>query len=458
MSGAKRRYTGMFKTRLVLLSGCGTTFLLLLAQQLIVASSTYFLAQAARQLSQGHPDLDMVGLYLASLILPYIPGLMAASASLRWELHLQSILLEQYFGAARGRLDIWRNARLRQERSAIVAQELPQTVQSWVQYVFDLVSTSLNVGLNVLTVSLIVDPRFAVSFVVSLFICTMAILLLKKRTHNLTIAAQDSRITFSSYVLGGAESVFIGNKNAFSAFMFGFKDFYARLRSAHLSQQDFLNLSSGLMVVLSFLPSVIVAWMIFQESAGAPIQASALLVTLPRLFMILNFTYSLIDLSMRFTSQRSRINGFMKLLSEDPRFDFKSQIQYSMISINEKSIDVSFIQNVNSLSTGRFTIRGENGSGKSAMLLTLKQQLGDRAIYVPASHEFDAHPATKGGSTGERTRLRLLEVLNQLKPQDVLLLDEWDANLDPTWSGELSKAINQASINHVIIEVRHRVS
>ena len=62
---------------------------------------------------------------------------------------------------------------------------------------------------------------------------------------------------------------------------------------------------------------------------------------------------------------------------------------------------------------------------------------------------------TKKYSTGESLKNRLLEILEKVDV-DVLLLDEWDANLDQENQEYLSKMIDGWAKNKCVIEVRHR--
>ena len=58
-------------------------------------------------------------------------------------------------------------------------------------------------------------------------------------------------------------------------------------------------------------------------------------------------------------------------------------------------------------------------------------------------------------STGESLKHLLSEILQQVDV-DVLLLDEWDANLDKENQERLSTLIDELAIKKCVIEVRHR--
>ena len=70
-------------------------------------------------------------------------------------------------------------------------------------------------------------------------------------------------------------------------------------------------------------------------------------------------------------------------------------------------------------------------------------------------YQLNFSSETNKYSTGESLRKRLLEILDKVDV-DVLLLDEWDANLDSENSEILSNLIDELSLKKCVIEVRHR--
>ncbi len=105
--------------------------------------------------------------------------------------------------------------------------------------------------------------------------------------------------------------------------------------------------------------------------------------------------------------------------------------------------------------SGRVTLRGENGAGKSTLLMLIKNSLSDRAFFLPTQNQLSFTSETNKYSTGESLRNRLLEILERVDV-DVLLLDEWDANLDKENQERLSLLIDELAEKKCVIEVRHR--
>ncbi|RKM06443.1 hypothetical protein D6D84_06870, partial [Moraxella catarrhalis] len=99
-------------------------------------------------------------------------------------------------------------------------------------------------------------------------------------------------------------------------------------------------------------------------------------------------------------------------------------------------------------------IKGRNGAGKSSFLLYLKTLLSNRAFYLPVSHDLFFHQNHKK-STGQKLSSQLMQINNNKSDVDVIILDEWDANLDGINKSHLDELINELARQRLVIEVRH---
>ena len=107
---------------------------------------------------------------------------------------------------------------------------------------------------------------------------------------------------------------------------------------------------------------------------------------------------------------------------------------------------------------GRATIMGPNGAGKSVLKRSIKESWSQRAFYLPADGDLYFETLSRRNfSSGEK----ILEVLNYLDHIDepfvqLILLDEWDANLDAENLLVADKYVNSLSTKYKILETRHR--
>ena len=107
---------------------------------------------------------------------------------------------------------------------------------------------------------------------------------------------------------------------------------------------------------------------------------------------------------------------------------------------------------------GIYTVRGLNGSGKSLSLLKLKEKYSDAAYLLPAHHDLFVNFQTQlsSGQLARKSIEWIRENTESLsKSVRVLLLDEWNANLDSDNLSALEKVLLELSESFLIVEVRH---
>jgi ABC-type cobalamin/Fe3+-siderophores transport system ATPase subunit len=104
----------------------------------------------------------------------------------------------------------------------------------------------------------------------------------------------------------------------------------------------------------------------------------------------------------------------------------------------------------------RILLHGPNGSVKTTLLLLIKAKLGDRAFYLPAYHRLKFSTSLESESTGEAAYC-IMEELQRSEEASVLLLDEWDANLDAGNRAQIPRMIDEMAMNRAVVEVRYVV-
>ena len=124
-------------------------------------------------------------------------------------------------------------------------------------------------------------------------------------------------------------------------------------------------------------------------------------------------------------------------------------------------------------------MRGDNGTGKSTLLAALKAEIKNRAYYWPTTDRLAFRFATQanldepqvydddedelrsrkskqaGFSSGER-QLRSLEEIVRYTDAAIYLLDEWDANLDPSNRAMADALVEQLAQRARVVEISHR--
>lgn len=107
---------------------------------------------------------------------------------------------------------------------------------------------------------------------------------------------------------------------------------------------------------------------------------------------------------------------------------------------------------------GRFTVRGNNGGGKSMLGAALKQRLGARMLVLPAVHDLMLGPIDAGssGETASRNLRALAEDVRRQSDITLVYLDEWDASLDAVRRQELSALIQDLAKHVCVLDITHR--
>ncbi|WP_224963568.1 ATP-binding cassette domain-containing protein [Acinetobacter guillouiae] len=185
---------------------------------------------------------------------------------------------------------------------------------------------------------------------------------------------------------------------------------------------------------------------------------SSILVNLTRMVGLFSFLGTLIFDITNFINIKSRIISMLSGLNLTETYENKVLIKgLKPIYVNNKIIDDLnyFFDEILKLNNGRFTITGDNGAGKTTLLLSLLRNERDKVIFIPSDPgtiEWNIDITNK--STGSKIFSILYSEIDNSN-EKVILLDEWDANLDTENKSKIDKLIDKISEKKVVIEVRH---
>lgn len=207
-------------------------------------------------------------------------------------------------------------------------------------------------------------------------------------------------------------------------------------------------------MLILMIPVLLMSFYLFKTNWHNNAVSAVLIATLPRQIQLLQMCYSLISYNVGVAMIKARINGLFAIFKDNHQ-DLTPFIQYDKISI--KQTNLPFDKN-KLPKTGRITLIGQNGVGKSSLLLQLKEQFGNNAYYLPAKHSlFFANAMSHQGSSGQQL-LSQVDELTKITSDDikVLLLDEWDAHLDRKNMAMIDEKLIKLANQFLIIEIRHR--
>lgn len=456
-----------------------TCLIILTFQQLLEASSTIWLVQLIKRIATGGDGfITYLILYLSSLALPYIPGCLALILRTQWKQEALRSFINTFVASNRNNIGEWNNKGIREEKLSILTAEGPIALQALIDYVWDLSSYVLSVFFNILFLSIVVEPLFAFAYGTSVT-CVILIMKWKRRTQRqLTQKALSARVDLSQSLLAAWDNVLLGNEYNFKLWDERTSQRLKRCLQRNIDLERFDQILAICVSLMTCIPSLLVVVYFAIKNQSNPVQLSSFVVILPLLFMILSYTYQTLTLAFRWGMHKSKLTSIYKAIqsSKDAHDSLEKKVKWNKIiaslSVNEQEqvdaalnghISLAYPRPIESHldllnqtnQKGRLTLRGENGSGKSTALVLLKNALANRAFFLPTHNQLSFASETNKYSTGESLRKRLMEIIDKVDV-DVLLLDEWDANLDNENRESLSHLIDELAHKKCVIEVRHR--
>jgi ABC-type bacteriocin/lantibiotic exporter with double-glycine peptidase domain len=227
-----------------------------------------------------------------------------------------------------------------------------------------------------------------------------------------------------------------------------------------------IDIASTITLFVSALPILIVLFMSFSDAVGDAQKLAVLVATTPRQITTIQHLSDVIGLfinlndKIRRTKQVSVQLNFSEPLSSQGKISWGNLMLTRATERNPLNKFDDLITYTNNFSKGRYTITGDNGSGKTTLLAEIKVKLGDKAYILPSQSKmmFLNEINQKEFSTGEKMIENLKEIAQNVSKTNVsvLLLDEWNANLDGDNMNNINKTIDEISCDFCVLEVLHR--
>jgi len=432
---------------------------LLFVQQILVASSTIWLVMTANAVYNNSGNyLPPLLLYLASLVLPYFPGGFALVYLEKWSQSSQLKSIETTQTELNHKPLLWIDLKEKEKKLPLFAKEGLQTISGFTSYFYDLAACSLNALLNVITLSWIVEPLLLLGYGASLVMAALLVRFQAPINQQISSQTEQSRIRLSSHLFRMWDNLVLGNSYNRGIWSTRLSERFSQAQHMNVKSVRFNQLVAIGIALLTMLPTFIILIWSLQSRTHGITTTIAIVVSLPRIFQILNSSHQVLSLISSWSTQKGKIEVLDSLFKFSSTENLLERIKFAQIQF-EKHGTPHAIRSVDEClrllnQPGRMTLRGPNGSGKSTLLLLLKNILGSRAYYLPAQHSLTFQNESKERSTGEQLFESLKEIAEN-NPSEVLLLDEWDANLDDKNKDKISLLIDNLSIQRGIVEIRH---
>lgn len=444
-------------------------------QQIIEASSAVWLVNVMEKITAGEPFLYYLTLYFLSIALYYLPNGIAFILKTTWKQQAQRSFINAFVTSNRNNIGEWSNKGLKEQKLSILTAEGPAAINALIDYVWDLSTYVMCVLFYILALSFAVEPFFAIAYFLSL-VCVVIVMKLNRRIQRqLTQKALTARVDLCQSLLAAWDNVLLGNEYNLKLWEEKTEQRLDRCLQRNVALERFDQFMAIFVSLITSIPTLLVVAYFMVMNRDNPVKLSAFVVILPLLFNILSYTYQTLALIFRWRMHRSKLLAIYRTIqaSKETHEPLARKVRWPKISVstsgysesqgNGGHTSLAYPVPVNCHSdllkqtsqAGRLTIRGENGCGKSTALLLIKNAIASKAFFLPTHNQLNFASETNKYSTGESLKNRLLEILEKVDA-DVLLLDEWDANLDHENKEKLDTLIDELAQKKCVIEVRHR--
>ena len=437
------RYTGLFLFFLVI-------------EQAIVASSTFWLTWLAKGIVGNGPLLFPFIGFTCSLTLVYIPSTLKNMYLAEAKVFSLERYVDMCSRGLRGVPHLSRSTVFQREKRSSIETESFQVIGETLDFANLSLGLLLNVIFNVSALCMAFGSHLLWAYILAAIIGITLTAGSAKRVRSDSAAMQESRAGAYGALPGAWDAITLGND--YNRVLW--REYFGRKIADYLSKASTavrnIEILTSLTLWASVLPIVaVMAHAMFSKDSDAAMKAM-ILATFPRQIQVIQYTADIVNCLLNLSAVRERLAGLFRASMVDP--DLKGMtgmIRHELISCVDAAGRRVELEGLTPPQTGRLTIRGENGSGKSSFLLELKRLHPEDSIVLPAHHRLHfASVAEADVSTGQKLSL-ILEELGRVEPLKLLLLDEWDANLDPENMKRIDASIDRLAQRCCVVEVRH---
>ncbi|CAM4323331.1 ABC transporter ATP-binding protein [Bordetella muralis] len=436
------------------------TIVLVVLHQSLIASSAYFLTQTIIHYQEDQALREYLALYLLSIIVPFIPGYLSFMAMQRWINAIHRKFTLAMTSAVYGRLNEYRSIERQSAFESTISKDAFDLISSYAMLSHDLLSLILNSVLSIAVIGMILPSEIALGYGISLALSTAIVCFLAKGTRNLSMDTGRRYASYGDTLHKAWDNAVLGNAYNYDLWK---AEFHAQGACYYTSSQrltTYKQLGNIAIASASLIPTAYLVYhLLVIEQIEAAIIAT-IIVNLTRIFLILNSLGTLIRELFEWASASARLRYLWAFLLPATTAPLPRAPAGTITLNGEPVSDYQTVrETLRRHRFGRMTLRGENGAGKSALLLSIKQAFAQQAHLLPAGdNQLCWRFKHRNLSAGQRARAIIDEILHQGPDIRYLLLDEWDANLDDDNRKLIDQLLDTLSTERVIIEARHQKS
>lgn len=431
------------------------SILIIIIQQLLLAGSTYFIAEAGRSVGLGNPEegLDYIVLFFVAAIMSYVISSFNEIVCNR----LMNISWMNYVESSISQLGVDQSISTPENKRSIVnwlSTEAMETYRDITEFNIDLFSLYLNIISTLFVFGITIGWKITIVMGTSILISLVIVTVLSGRISTLASSMQDRKQDtiknldkLWDMLFNGSTSTFVKEKSIFS-----------NSAKRYFSETERYTILEQIIATAPILLSIpILVYFTLNYIGNSPEVIGVLVAVLPRSLQLYGNVHALSGMNSRVLLIRYRYKNLLEYVSKIIRKNLSTLVKYDEISVHSYSSNnnisaTELMSRIKSgdINTGRYLITGRNGVGKSALLKMLKMFREDSIYLCP---NVDIIGYGNSGSTGQK-RIKEIEFACG-QNISLLLMDEWDANLDNINTRDIDNKIIDISKNTVVVEVRH---
>jgi ABC-type protease/lipase transport system fused ATPase/permease subunit len=479
---AQRSFGPLTLARFLLCLPFFVMLLLMLTEALLHATTTYLVIEAGRDVARGAFQLADLMWILASESIAYVVGAVSWIFAERTGFLAYGRYMLRFARDNRNKTKVLGDKEARERVEPFLTGE---TFYVYFQLLYEIegdLRILLAIVFNVIVLGTQIDGSLPIAYAAVFAVLFLMQWTMRRRISEAYLENQrmTNRMTAQGYTAW--DNVFAGNRYNLRLWLDGFK---RKLRDGLRSQIVAIMTKEG----LSAASGIVGLAIVFAAMAFAAVRNSgnmevliALAATLPRQIEMTHDVFTFTSGWNELLATWARMNGVADNMHPEPDPGFEARIKLDRLVLREgdRSASVSSLDDAMNLvlgqATGRINVRGPNGSGKSTLLTILKSAVKTRAYYWPTADRLafafakgrdeietdeDGNPLPQpegrktGFSSGER-QLRALQEIVRHTDAPIYLLDEWDANLDPTNRAAADALVEELARRARVVEISHR--
>ena len=433
-------------------------------QQVVVASSTYFILEAIRNITSGKTDaaLIYIGAFVASLVLVYLPNTLSMVYLQRWRLTSVENFVRSFIDYNKGQTSFG-HSRNKSKTESWLTNESFTVLDTATNLLYQIYSTLTNSVFNILVIALALDIRILGWYFLAGGVLVASNFFFRTTIASASLAVQGSRNELSTSMLSAWQNIFVGNQHNFENWHSIFSDRMTKARTAATSYDLTRSLISSGTVSVALLIVAMGNGIFLWDNRERVSLMAALLITLPRQLQIIQSIFAFFNLTLSWTGTREQLRELEAVIrvSQKPN-ESMNYVKFEEIELfNGK--ECLFHQDFDSIKrqlktfgNGRWTLRARNGAGKSTLLSLLKEDMGEEAFLLPTNYEDLAFKTDFLNHSDGNRLLSVFQRISELENIKIIILDEWDANLDGINLSRINDMIEKLSANKIVVESRHR--